>query len=373
VRRHVVITGIGLVTPLGQDVARVLQEIRAGNSAARGIDTFDASAFACPLYARVDDFDPNTVFPDNKTLRMMNRDALLAVTAARGAVQDAELSIGQEVPPESVALYGATGLAGLELHEFFRMVKHSADAEGKLDLQQFGRVALRRVRPVLSFKILANMPICFVSIFERIQGPNAVYTPWEDQGARAIQAALRAVGNAQVSCALVGGCDCKAHLLGLATLCQHGILESWKKEQAGPIPSEGAAFVLLEAEDFARSRGAKIYARLTRCTVAARTDAGLAGDLRHLSAGNVPPPDAVLAGADGSSHQRQDEQRVIDEMGPLSAGVVYPKDCAGNLFAAAAGLQLALAARLCFEGVARTRAHCIGQGRQIALLDLEAI
>ena len=72
----------------------------------------------------------------------------------------------------------------MPVEDIARLVEHAAAADGSLDLERFGRVALRRIRPVLSFKILANMPICFVSIFEGVRGPNAVYTPWEGQGPR---------------------------------------------------------------------------------------------------------------------------------------------------------------------------------------------
>ena len=97
--------------------------------------------------------------------------------------------------------------------EIARLVRDAATPDGSFDLARFGGVTLRRIRPVLSFKILANMPICFVSIFENLRGPNAVYTPWEGNGAQAIAAGVRAIRRGEVACAVVGGCDVKTHVL----------------------------------------------------------------------------------------------------------------------------------------------------------------
>jgi len=137
--------------------------------------------------------------------------------------------------------------------------------DGSLDLVRFGGVTLKRVRPVLSFKILANMPICFVSIFENIRGENAVYTPREGQGAVAIAAGVRAIRERRTLCALVGACDVKTHEFSFVSLQQLGVFNSWRRQGRGPIPSEGAAFLVLEDADRAVARGARIYARVRDC------------------------------------------------------------------------------------------------------------
>ena len=178
--RDVVISGIGMVTSLGRTPAQVLDRILAGEVAAH--DSPLGEAVACPTIARVTDFDAQQYYPDNKMLRLMNRDAELAVVAARLALTDARVTLGTDYAAHEMGLYGATGLSGMPVEDIARLVAHAAAADGSLDLERFGQVALRRIRPVLSFKILANMPICFVSIFEGVRGPNSVYTPWEGQG-----------------------------------------------------------------------------------------------------------------------------------------------------------------------------------------------
>ena len=88
----VVITGIGMVTPLGNELATVADRVLRNESAGRPVPT--SLPVACRRFAPVDDFDAREHFPDNKTLRLMNRDALLAVVAARLAIEDAAIVSG---------------------------------------------------------------------------------------------------------------------------------------------------------------------------------------------------------------------------------------------------------------------------------------
>lgn len=287
----IVITGIGLVTPLGTEPREVLARICRGDTAARPPDRFDPAGFSCPLYAPVDGFDAEALLGDGKTLRLMNHDAVFAVAAARLALRDAGLQVGRDYPPAAVALYGATGLAGIALPEVAPLIRYSAGEDGAFDPRVFGRVALNRVRPTLSFKILSNMPICFVSIFENLQGPNAVYNPWEGQGAAAVVAGMRALQEGRADCALVGGCDVKAHELAFVSLQQQGIFASWDRTGKGVIPGEGAAFLVLEREERALARGARPYARLAGAALVTCPVPGQpSGDPPPAGPRSGPPP-----------------------------------------------------------------------------------
>jgi 3-oxoacyl-(acyl-carrier-protein) synthase len=361
-----------MVTPLGSRPGQVLSRIEAGESAAVDCQAFDPTGFGCTRCAPVDNFEPEAVFPDNKTLRMMNRDAQLAVVAAPWATEDARLAIGRDIPPEQVGLYGSTGLASLPIEEFDRLVCQSAGDDGRLDLVRFGREALKRVRPVLSFKILANMPICFVSIFEGLCGPNAVYTPWQGQGARAIQAGIFAVRSGRVRAAVVGGGDSKVNLLGFIALHQHGRFAAWRNGGGGPVPGEGAAFAVLEAESSARARGARIYAAVTACEVRTRTAKQLAEDLTRLGHHAGPAPSAVLAGCDGAQFDQRDEMHWL-AAATERAEVLWPKRQVGNLFAASSALQFALAAERARTTDSRVWALCLGQDSEMGLFALEAL
>ncbi len=373
--RSVVITGLGVVTPLGNEPSEIIASIDAGQLAAATPTTFDVTPFDCPFCAEIPDFDAEVCFPDNKTLRMMNRDAQLAVVAARRAIQDAALTVGNEYAPEDVGLFGSTGLAGMPIEEISSLVRNSAGCDGSLDLGRFGREALKRVRPVLSFKILANMPICFISIFEGIRGPNAVYTPWEGQGARAIAAGIMAIRSGRVQCALVGGCDAKAHALGFISLQQHGAFRSWRETGTGTVPGEGAAFLVLEDEEPARARGASIHARVTGWDVRTKHAQNTNGDLVEVMAslGSVCPS-VVIAGADNHTEDREAELKAISQVGGAPTRVVHPKEHVGDLFAGAAALQVSLAAQSC-RSLERGAvwANCFGHGSELGSFALEAV
>jgi 3-oxoacyl-[acyl-carrier-protein] synthase II len=364
-----------VVTPLGNEPSEIILSIDAGQSAAASPTNFDASPFDCPLCAEIVNFDAEADFPGNKTLRMMNRDAQLAVVAARRAIQNASLKVGDEYLAEDIGLFGSTGLAGMPIADIDRLVKNSADREGKLDLERFGREAMKRVRPVLSFKLLANMPICFVSIFEGICGPNTVYTPWEGQGARAIVAGVMAIRSGRVQCALVGGCDAKAHVLGFISLQQQGVFRSWRETGSGTIPGEGAAFLVLENEESARARGANIYARITGWDVRTKQDQNTNGDLFEVMASlGSTCPSAVIAGADSSPEEREVELKAIADMGGSATRIMHPKDHVSNIFAAAAALQVSLAAQSCRSlGRGFVWANCLGHGSELGSFSLEAV
>ncbi len=372
----VVITGVGLLTPLGRSPDDVLGRVRRGDVAATRPD-FNTAGFACSLCAPVAGFDAEEDFPENKTLRMMNRDAQMAVVAARLAMRDAGVVAGETYPAERIALYGATGLTSISTEDVARITQLAAADDGSLDLQRFGHVALKRTRPVLSFKILANMPVCFVSIFESIRGPNAVYAPWEGQGAEAIAAGIRAVQRGEVPCALVGGCDVKTRLLSFVSLAQQGALASWSRDGQGPVPGEGAAFLVLENAQTAAARGARILARIGDFAVRRPGQEANRGEaFANLLSSFTSVEDPTLVSA-GNGDPRVDtvEQYALEQVAWPPQDVLRPKAHVGDLFAAAAAVQVALAAAMvASDGHASLAvANCLGFGDHQAAFVLEAV
>ena len=368
-----VITGIGLVTPLGSEPAEVADRVLRGESEVRPVPF--SPPVVCRQFAPIQDFDAGPVFPDNKILRLMSRDAQMAAVAAHRAMRDAAVIPGTSYRPEEIGLFGATGLSGMSADEIAPLVRDAAAPDGSLDLQTFGRGTLRRIRPVLSFKILANMPVCFVSILESIRGPNSVYTPWEGNGAQAIAAGIRAVRTGVVPCALVGGCDVKTHALSLVTLQQLGVFSSWSRYGRGCCPAEGAAFLVIEERTHAARRGARIHAVISGFALRSVPADGqlavvLSRILRSIDSGG---PSLVVAAADGDEGIAEAERTALESVGARAVRTVYPKACAGNLFAAAAAVQVALAAELAGRGgrPGRVLANCFGYGSEQAAFLLE--
>ena len=354
-------TGIGVVTPLGQSIQEVLTRLKENESAATPTP-FKSHRFDCPVYAPVTGFDPETHFPDDKSLRFMNRDAQMAVVAAKRALTDARLCVNETYPAQSMALYGSTGVATMTVQDMERIIRFAADEQGTLDLERFGRLGLQRIRPVLSFKILANMPICFVSIAHQIKGPNAVYTLWEGHGAQALIAGIQAIHRGHVPCALVGGCDVATRELSFINCQQLGLFESWRQQGHGCIPGEGAAFLVLENAAMARQRGQTIYAMIR--------------DFHLRSAAS--DTDCQGARAQILSHLKQKHSaNTVVVSGPqdqedCQCDYVMPKPQLGNLFAAAAATQLAIAGQLAQDSPAHTiMVNCFGHGTEQASFVVE--
>jgi 3-oxoacyl-[acyl-carrier-protein] synthase II len=307
----------------------------------------------------------------------MNRDAQMAVVAAHFAMEDAEISSDKTYPAEDIALYGATGVAGMSIEEITRIIRHAACEDGTLNLESFGRIALRRVRPVLSFRILANMPICFVSIFQNIKGPNAVYTPWEGHGAQAIIAGIQAIKRDLVQCALVGGCDCRTRELSFINLQQLGIFESWKKSGKGSVPGEGSVFLVLEDEEAARRREKKAYAKISDYKLNSVTSSSKLKEtlLSTISELEINGKAKVIAASDGDVTIAESEKWALEHLGLDSQKLLKPKSNIGNLFAAAAAVQVGLAAKLTSRDETKQQiiANCFGYGSEYASFMLEAV
>ena len=366
---HIVITGIGMVTPLGMNPLEVLRRIEAGECAAKVPVNFESNLFACPVCAPVVDFQVQPFVSEVKTARLMNRDAHLAVAAARLALRDAGLRVGAEYSAGDIGLFGATGLAGLPLNDVAPLIKASSDTGGQFDIFRFGEAGLRAVSPILSFKILANMPMCFVAINEGIKGPNAIYTPWEGQGAQAIESGIRALRNGHARCALVGGCDVKTHELSFLSLQQHGVFDSWPAAGCGIVPGEGGVFLVLERETEAAARRAKIYARITGMSLGSHRKGTERASTyaKTLQRANAAGIDAIVCAANGDASVKENEVWALGEAGITAKRILSPKKHVGDLFAAAAFLQVALAAQLS----RRTLANCFGHGSEIAAFVLE--
>ncbi|MCX6879891.1 MAG: beta-ketoacyl synthase N-terminal-like domain-containing protein [Verrucomicrobia bacterium] len=362
-----VITGIGMVTPLGCNPAEVLERLRAGATAIAPPRHFDASPFACPVCASIEDFRPQDFIAEAKLIRLMSRDAQLAVAAAHLAMQDAALCSGDFHAPEDIGLFGATGMAGLPVREIGPLLKASTDAAGRFDLAKFGDAGLRAVSPVLSFKILSNMPVCFVSICENIQGPNAVYTPWEGHGARAIEAGMLALQAGDARCVLVGACDVKTHELAFLALEQLGLFQSWRRSGTGLAPGEGAVFMVLETAATALSRGAKIHARIAgsnfQCQQGPPQAAVFEAVLDGLAA---PPVGAVIVAASSDPALDHAEAEALARLRIAAPLVLSPKRQLGDLFAAAAPLQVALGALAVAQLGQPVVANCFGHGTEQA-------
>ncbi len=265
----VVITGIGMVTPLGRTAAETAEAWRAGCEAPRQrLPELHGTPLADVEVATLPELEPAERLSGRKMLKYMSAAAILGSLAASEAAGDA--GIGGRFEPSQVGLFAATGLASARPEDFRAAIEASADSSGRFSCRLFGERGLPSTNPLLSFRLLANMPPCIISVMEGVGGPNYIFTPWEGQTGAALVEAWRAVAAGEVEAALTGAADTPAEPSALVFLRQAGILGE------DEFPASGAAYLVLERAEQARRAGRRIHARIA--------------DMRLVAGGNTADP-----------------------------------------------------------------------------------
>ncbi|MFB3882787.1 MAG: beta-ketoacyl synthase N-terminal-like domain-containing protein [Armatimonadota bacterium] len=258
---RVMITGIGMVTPLGASApdcaagwvsGASARRRRAAELAGTRLEAAEVADTPLPELARQS--------LDQRLLKYMSQGAVLGCLAAHEAIEDAALS--RRFRPERVGLFAATGLAAANLSETLPMVAAAVDATGSFSPKLLGKRGLRAASPVLSFRLLANMAACMVSIIESIRGPSYIFTPWEGQGGAALVEAWRAVAAGEVDAAVAGASDTAAEPPSLVLLSQRGHLVD------GELAASGAGYLVLERARSARRDGIAGYCCLADASLA---------------------------------------------------------------------------------------------------------
>jgi len=252
---EVVVTGVGMVTPLGATAAESWAAWRAGRSAARRrLPELAGTPLEAMEAAGLPELDPAGRLGGRRMLKYMSEAAVLGCLAAHEAAEAAGLRA--RFRPERVGLYAGTGLAAAGVEDVRPMLQASIAADGEFSCRLLGERGLAAANPLLSFKILANMPPCLVSIIEGVKGPNYIFAPWEGQTAAALLEARDAVASGEADAALCGAADNAAHPATLTYLVQSGRLA------AGEFPAAAAAYLVLERAATARRDGRRILARI---------------------------------------------------------------------------------------------------------------
>lgn len=252
---RVVITGMGMITPLGATYAECAQAWHDGRSAARHpLPELSGTPLEGVGVATLPEANATERLGSRRMLKYMSTAAVLGCLAAREALEDANAKI--RFSPERMGLFAGTGLASANVDEVKTMVEASIDEGGHFCCRLLGERGLAATNPLLSFKILANMPPCLISIIEGIKGPNLIFTPWEGQTGAALLEAWKAVATEEVDCALAGAADHAAHPATFVYLHRAGLLGR------NEYPASGAAYLVFEKLETARRDGRRIYAEI---------------------------------------------------------------------------------------------------------------
>jgi 3-oxoacyl-[acyl-carrier-protein] synthase II len=280
---RVVITGIGVISPLGIGTQPFWDGLLAGKSGLAKIRQFDPAGFPCQIAGEVPPYKIGDFVPKSyrKATKVMARDIELAVIAADAAFKDAGLHSRaySESPDFSGERFGCNigaGLISAELNELAAAmnVARSEAGSNHLDLAKWGRDGMSQLTPLWLLKYLPNMLACHVTIIHGLCGPSNTITCADASSHLAIGEAFRTIQRGKADLAICGGAESKINPMGIIrqTLLKRlaessndhpaQALRPFDQEASGTVAGEGGGLFILEEFERAKKRGAKIYAEL---------------------------------------------------------------------------------------------------------------
>ncbi len=273
-RTRVVVTGLGAITPLGHDVDEFWQGLLAGKSGISRLTLIDPEGFPCQICGEVKDWDP-TRYIERKAARRMARFAQFMVASAQQAINDAGLDLDREDRDRIGVLVGNGGGGYPDIEEG----AHTLFTRGGM-----------KVDPLYMTRTLGNMAAAQVALQYNLRGYNGTIVTACAAGTQAIGEAAMVIRSGRADVMVTGGCEAAVSRLGLAGFCVMRALATRNDEperasrpfdadRDGFVPCEGAGALILESEEHAKARGARIYAELAGF--------GCTNDAFHV----VAPPD----------------------------------------------------------------------------------
>ena len=267
--RRVVVTGQGVVSPVGIGTAAFWQALKNGVSGIRRIDRFDVSEYPAQIAGLVSDFEPE-LYMDRRDARRMDRFVQFAVAGAVMAMEQAQLDITEEVAPR-VGVYIGSGIGGL----------YTLEDQHRVLLER----GPKRVSPFFIPMMIGDMASGQVSIRFGAQGPNSAPVSACATGSNSIGDAFKIIARGAADAMICGGAEATITPLALAGFCAAKAVSERNDEpqrasrpfdglRDGFVMGEGAGILVLEELEFARARGAQIFAEVVGY--------GMSGDAYHL-------------------------------------------------------------------------------------------
>ena len=304
--RRVVVTGLGLISPVGNSVEEGWQNLLAGRSGIADITRFDASAFSCRFAGEVKNFKVDDYFPA-KEARHMDAFIHFGLAASIQAIRDAGLETNEALGEEEATRIGcliSSGIGGLPLIE----ATHA-------ELSSRGP---RRITPFFVPASIINMISGHVSIMFGFQGPNLAIVTACTTGLHSIGMAGRMVEQGDAEVMIAGGAEATVSPLGVGGFAAARALSTrnddpatasrpWDRDRDGFVLGEGAGVLVLEEYEHARRRGAKVYAELAGF--------GMGADAFHMTAPNVDGPKRSMLAALRSAGLNGDEVQYLNAHG----------------------------------------------------------
>jgi 3-oxoacyl-[acyl-carrier-protein] synthase II len=275
--RRVVITGLGVLSPLGNEVEKFWSNLKNGVSGIQTIDAFDTTGYDCRIGGQVHGFDPKPFFKNPKDIRRTDRFTHLAMAAAKMAVADSGIDVANLKRRDRFGVIVSTGIGGL---------KTLQDQLHVLLTKGPGRNS-----PFTIPMLISNMASGVISMEFDLHGPNLCIVTACATSNNAIGEAWRIIKFGDSDIFLAGGSEASIVQIGVAGFSAMKALSTrndeperasrpFDRDRDGFVMSEGAGVVVVEELEHAKSRGAKIYCELTGY--------GVSADAYHMTS---PPPD----------------------------------------------------------------------------------
>lgn len=267
--RRVVITGTGVINPLGNDVATVWSAIQEGKSGVDYTTIFDASRFPTKISAEVKNWDIAQTGEDPEFWKYRGRHTKFSVGAAKQAINQSGV-LDAISDPRRFGVYMGSGEGNQDFHSFASMMATSLDAEGNLDLIKFTEAGLDTLNPIAELEQEPHMPVGHMAALFNAQGPNANCLTACAASSQAVGEATEIIRRGEADIMLSGGTHSMIHPFGvtgfnlLTALSENndnptGASRPFDRLRDGFVLGEGAAMVVLEELEHARRRGATIW------------------------------------------------------------------------------------------------------------------
>jgi 3-oxoacyl-[acyl-carrier-protein] synthase II len=270
--RRVVVTGLGVVTPLGNQLDAFWNQLVAGKCGIGKITAFDTTAYDTQIAGEVKDFDPAPAFPSPKDVRRTDRYSQFGVYAAWSALRDSGLDLGRENCDEIGCIIGS-GIGGLQT---------TSDQLKVLFERGPGRLS-----PFMIPMLISNMASGLVSMYFNLRGPNFATCSACATANHALGEAWRTIKMGEASVMFAGGAEAAVIPVGIGGFCAMRAMSTrnddpqrasrpFDKDRDGFVMGEGAGVIVLEELEHAKKRGARIYCELAGY--------GNTADAHHLTA-----------------------------------------------------------------------------------------
>ena len=271
-RRRVVVTGMGCVTPLGAEIETVWRRLLAGESGVGYITRFDASSFPTKISAEVRDWDLSDVGEDPQQWKYQGRHTHFAIGAAKKAVADSGIELSK-LDPTRFGIYTGSGEGQQDFDRFTQMMVAGLAGGDNLDLGRFTRTGLEILHPIGELEQEPNMPAGHLASLFGAEGPNINCLTACAASSQAIGEAVEIIRRGEADVMLSGGTHTMIHPFGvtgfnlLTALSTHNdeptkASRPFDRNRDGFVLGEGAGMVVLEALEHAQARRAHVHGEI---------------------------------------------------------------------------------------------------------------